>query len=194
MKLGMLNLNVMLFELRAQIGELLAESISDYLSLVVARLKSKTKEELFLPGAYKLDLDQLAEVIAGLKILSNAEHRETMTKDDIGINPNSYKDLYTLLKSVPRDGKNLPRLTGDVFTALKGIAPSIFKKTRQELEILETGSTGERKNLIDKISKFSTEINQMFYKVKHGVTQPKGETKASTDIETAYDEVGGAPI
>ena len=175
------------------LNKVLTESVSDYLSLAIARLKSKKPEELFLPGSYAHDLDQLAEVIAGLKVLANAEHRDTLTKDDLGINPNSYADLYKLLQSIPRDSQNWPKLTDAVFKALKTIAPGIFKKTRQELEILKDGSSGERKELIAKIEGFAKDVNELFYKVKHGVTRPKG-VEAPTDIEPIYHEVGGYPI
>ena len=183
MKLSHLKTEAALVEARTLIGELLAESISDYLALTIAQLKNDKA----------INLDQFAEVIGGLRILGKEEHRETITKDDIGINPNSYKELFNLLNAIPRDGK-LNHDISSVFTALKSIAPSIFKKTRLELETFEKGSRSEKQQLIQKLSAFMTKVNRFFYLVKHGAVQPKGETKASTDIETAYAEVGQLPI
>lgn len=183
MKLRNISTDIALFELRDQIGNLLAESISDYLSLTLALLKNDKS----------VDLDQLAEFITGLKVLGNSDHRDSLTKDDLGINPNSFKELFQTLSSITKDGKNMPRTTADVFTALKSITPSLFKKTRAELEILEKGTKGEKEQLIKKIQLFSTKINQLFYKLKHGTTQPKDQ-KVTADVGDAFDNVSGVPI
>ena len=160
MKLNQLTNEVALFELRTQIGFLLSESISDYLALTIAQLKNDKQ----------VDLDQLSEYVAGLKILGNSDHRESLTKDDIGINPNSFKELFGLLDSINKDGKNIPKQTSEVFTALKVIAPSIFKKTRLELDVLDKGTKADKTKAINDLSVFSTKVNQLFYKIKHGAS------------------------
>lgn len=166
MKLRNLNEEIAIYELRKEISEVLAESISDYLATSLAQLKHEKD----------VDLDRLAEIVAGLKVLAKPEHRETMTKDDIGINPNSFKELFDLLKSVPKDGKNPPKLVNDVFTALKAVAPSLHKKTREELEVLKSGEKAERDQMINKLTAFFTKANQLFMKLK---------TRATAAPETA---------
>jgi len=182
MKLRQLTTEIALFELREQIGNLLAESISDYLALTIALLKNDKP----------VNLDQLAEFISGLKIIGNSENRESMTKADIGINPNDFKELFNTLNSITKDGKNMPKMTADVFVALKSITPSLFKKARAELDVLETGTKAEKEQAIKKIQIFSTKVNQLFYKLKHGATQPKDKA-VTAEVGDAFDNVGGLP-
>ena len=182
MKLRQLTSEIALYELREQIGNLLAESISDYLALTVAKLKNDKP----------IDLDQLAEFISGLKVIGNPEHRESMTKADIGINPNDFKELFNTLNSITKDGKDVPRMTADVFVALKSITPSLFKKTRAELDVFENGTKAQKEQEIKKIQVFSTKVNQLFYKIKHGATMPKDKA-VTADIGDAFDNVGGLP-
>jgi hypothetical protein len=182
MKLRQLTSEIALFELREQIGNLLAESISDYLSLIVAMLKNDKP----------VNLDQLAEFISGLKVIGNSEHRESITKADIGINPNDFKELFNTLSSITKNGKDLPKLTAEVFTALKSITPSMFKKTREELAILEKGTKAEKEQQIRKIQSFATKVNQLFYKLKHGVVQFKDKTVTAA-VGDEFANIGGAP-
>lgn len=183
MKLSQLNNEIAIFEIREMVGELLSESISEYLGMVVAQLKNDKP----------VDLDKLAQIVAGLKVIGNRDHRESLTKDDIGINLNNVKELYSLLNAVPKDAAKSDKMVDEVFTALKSIAPSMYKKTRQEFEIFEKGTKAEKQQLIQKISAFSTKVNQLFYKLRHEASAPKPK-EAPRDITNAYDNVGGAPI
>lgn len=183
MKLRQINTEVAIFELREQVGVVLGESISDYFAMALAQIKNgKTP-----------DLDQLAELIAGLKVLSHADHRESMTRDDIGINPNNMKELFNVLNGVTKDGKNMPKLTADMFAALKSIAPSMYRKTREELEVLEKGEKAAKEQLTRKVEAFATKVNQLFYKLKHGATQPPAKQQ-TPDVDKAYDGVDDARI
>ena len=182
MKLHQLSTEVALFEIRAQVGTLLSESISDYLATTLAQLKNDKQ----------VDLDKLAEILSGLKILGKADYRESLTKDDLGINPNSFKELFQLLNSITKDVKDMPKMTAEVFTSLKSIAPSIFKKTRAELEILEKGTKSAKQQQIQQMQAFATKVNQMFYKLKHGTSMPAD--KKTTDIVNAADDVGSASL
>ena len=183
MKLGLLNQEVAIYEIRERIGTLLSESISDYLSMTIAQLKNDKP----------VDLDKLAEIVAGLKVIGNRDHRESLTKDDIGINPNNVKELYSLLNAVSKDVSKSEKMVGEVFSSLKHIAPSMYKKTREEFKTFESGTKAEKEQLIQKISAFSTKVNQLFYKLRHGAAAPAPK-QAPTDITNAYDNVGGAPI
>lgn len=182
MKLHQLSSEIALFELREQVGILLSESISDYLALTLALLKN----------GHPVDLDQLAQFMSGLKVIGDPEHRNSMTKDDIGINPNNVKELFNILNTITKDGKNVPRTTADVFVALKSITPSLFKKVRSELEVLEKGTKSEKEQQIRKIQAFATKVNQLFYKIKHGATMPKDKA-VTADVGDAFDNVGGLP-
>jgi hypothetical protein len=83
-------------------------------------------------------------------------------------------------------------MTADVFVALKSITPSLFKKTREELDILENGTKAQKEQQIKKIQIFMTKVNQLFYKLKHGVTQPKDKA-VTADVGDAFDNIGGLP-
>ena len=182
MKLRQLSPEIALYELREQIGNLLAESISDYFALTAAKLRNDKE----------VDLDQLAEFISGLKILGDPDHRASMTKADIGINPNNYKELFNTLNSISKDGKGLLTQTSDVFVALKAIVPSLYKKTRAELDVLESGTKAQKTQAINTIQAFASKVNQFFYKLKHGAVQPKPKA-VTADVGDAFDNVGGLP-
>lgn len=185
MKLLDISTEAVIVEVRRVINQLLAESISDYLSLAVARLKSKTPSELFMPGPYQFDLDQFAEVIAGLKVLSKADYRETLTHEDLGIDPNDFRELFKFLQSVTRDGKEMPKLTRSVFASLKHVAPSLFKKTRDELEVLKSGRGEKRTEEIRNLSAFVTKANEMFNRVKHQATSTGTEQSSNEPYKHA---------
>jgi hypothetical protein len=182
MKLRQLSSEIALYELREQIGNLLAESISDYFALTAAKLRNDKE----------VDLDQLAGFISGLKVIGDPDHRASMTKADIGINPNNVKELFNTLNSITKDGKGMPSLTADVFIALKTITPSLFKKTRAELEVLESGTKAQKSQAINDIQAFASKVNQLFYKLKHGAVQPKDKA-VTADVGDAFDNVGGLP-
>lgn len=158
MKLRDLIIESMLFEVRLQFQEILGESITDYLGQIMVRLKKGddlTDDEL----------EQVAALLAGMKVLSIPQYRQAMTKNDIGINPNSVTDLYNLLNKIPRDGK-FDALTKQVFHALQTIAPSIFKKELTDIKELSGATREERDQVIAKLNSMFTKINQAFSKAK----------------------------
>jgi len=166
MKIRDLNDETMLFELRRSVDEVLSESIIEYLSMINAQLKSKKREELFSGDKPLINLDQLASIVAGVKVLGNKTYRQAMTKDDIGINPNSSHQLLDLLDSIPKDGKGVPKLTDQVFYALKHVAPGVFKTEAEKLKLLSTKDDGARNRAISDFSAFVTKVSQLFNKVK----------------------------
>lgn len=174
MKLRQIKSELAIFEVRAQIGEALNESISEYLSSVIADLKNSKK----------VDLDQLACIISGLKIIGKEEYRDTLTADDIGINPNNFKDLYDVLSTVPKAGK-LPRVPDEFFNSLRAISPSSYKKTRSELEVFEKGTGPQKKQVIGKLSEFASNVNHLYFKLKHGKDKPE-ETAA---VDSSHDDI-----
>lgn len=164
MKLFEVQDEAMLVELRNGVREVLSESIVEYFSTVLANLKSKDSSALFNQDAPLVKIDQLASLVAGLKVLSDFEQRQNLTKDEIRINPNNSMQLFNLLNSIPKNGKGTPKLTLDVFNALAKVAPKTFKSELERLKGLKKDST--RKQLTAELDKFSEKVSVMFKKVK----------------------------
>lgn len=167
-----------IYELRQRCRELLAESVVDYLGVTLAALKHKKPSEM------KLDIEHLASIVAGLKVLSNKEYRGAMTQDDVGINPSSAKELFKLFDDVAKDG-NDPKNVADVFRALSKIAPNVFKKEAEALEALKSEDEATRKEAITKLDAFSTKVSQMFNKVKSMANSSDKSAEAPVASATA---------
>lgn len=177
MKLTDLSTELLIFEVRQRTAEMLGESISDYLSMTIAKIKAKKPEELYDGEEPLVDLDRLTSVVSAMRVLGNADFRKAISKEDIGINPNNVKEFAKFLDSIPRDGKKLPQLTAAVITALKGIAPNVFKKQREQLDRLKSQDETERKDALQDLSKFATQVNQIFSKVRSGTSGKKDVSK-----------------
>lgn len=151
----------MIFELRIQVKEVLTEAINDYLSMQISKLKrgDDLSDE---------ELSNLAAIIATMKVLSVPQYRQAITKNDIGMDPNSAKDLFDFLKNIPRDGK-FSTLTTKVFTSLKAIAPSIFKQELEDISAMRGATKQDRDQIINKVSSIATKIDQTFNKIKVSV-------------------------
>lgn len=182
MKLRDLSPEVAIWDARLQIGRLLSESISDYLAHTIAALKNEQK----------VDLDQLAEFISGLKMLGDDERRSALSKEDLGINPNNFKELFNVLSSVSKTGKDLPKMTDEVFDALRSMSPSGVKNAREELSVLENGTRAQKQEAIKKLQDFTSKFNQFFYKIKHGAAKPK-DRAVDNVVGDQFDNVGGLP-
>jgi hypothetical protein len=148
------------FEVRKAVREKLAESINKHLTSAVALFKARDDEDASDKG---VNLDQLAQLIAGLKVLSKREHRDVITKDDVGVDPNNAKDLFALLDKIPdKPTAEVAKPQAEVFTALAALAPSLLKKEREELELLVDKDSAKRHAAISKLSSFATKVDQMF--------------------------------
>lgn len=177
MKLRHLVTESLIFEIRKLTQAMLAEAITDYLSTAIAKLKAKKNSSL---DQSEVDLDQLASIMAGMKVLGTKEYRQAMTKDDLGIDPNNAEDLYKVLSSIPKDGKNIPKLTHEVFSALKELAPKVFKTEREALNGL---GSEDRDQTIAKISTFASKVNQAFSKTKTASTSKSDVAPAKSELE-----------
>lgn len=192
MKLRDLTNSTMLFELRRAVADVLSESIVEYLSMITAMLKNGKPEELFAKDNPKVDIEQLAAMITGLKVLSNPDYRKAITDEDIGFNPSSAKDFFHLLDSIPKDGKNVPKLTAKAFDALKALAPSLYQKEVDAAEELKDGDDDQRKAGIKRLDTLSTKVGQMFQLLKtkaHGT-----KTNATTAAATTDKDLGANAI
>jgi len=168
----------------------LFESIVDYLSLVIAQINNKKPDELFKPGPNALDLDHLATILTGLKIVADPDYRAGITKRDVGMNPNDAKELFNVLNQVDKQGKD-PEAIKNVFVALCKLAPQALKLQRSELDILSAGDEAERKHEAQSLQQVLTKATQLFNKVRvsatstRGVDVPSLGTPGHTSISTS---------
>jgi len=166
------------FEVRKALEEKLSEAINKHLNNAVIALKSRDETDATDKG---VDLDQLASLIAGLKVLSKDTYRSAMTKDDIGINPNNAKELFGLLDKVP--DKAQAKLSGpsaEVFTALAALAPSLLKKERDELAGLLDKDANKRRAAVNQLHAFATKVDQMYSKAHTSATKAATAQPAAT--------------
>jgi hypothetical protein len=151
---------------RKHVRENLLENVNDYLSLVLAQLNNKKPQDLFKADDPKaLDLNHLAMIMTGMKIIADPDYRAGITKRDVGMNPNDAKELFNLLNLVDKQGKDQDQIK-NVFVALCKLAPGALKKQREELDILKAGDDAERKHEIANLQKFMIKTSQLFNKVR----------------------------
>jgi len=171
-----------LIEVRAHIRDNLFENINDYLSLTLAKLNNKKPQDLFKAGSPdEINLDHLAMIIAGLKVVANPDFRAGLTKQDIGINPNDAKDLFNLLNQVDKQGKDQGAVI-NVFKAVCKLAPQGLKNERAKLDIFKTGDDAERKHEAQELQKLVVKVGQMFNKIRTAANSTRG-----VDIPTLGD-------
>jgi hypothetical protein len=166
MKLKEFIIESAIVSVKEHVRDHLLENVNEYLSAVFAKLNNKKPQDLFkLNDPNAIDLDHLASILTGLKVLAEPDYRVSLTKRDVGINPNDAKELFNLLNLIDRQGKD-PDQIKNVFTALCKIAPGALKQQRQEIEILKTGDDAERKHEVQALQKFMIKISQMFGKIR----------------------------
>ena len=174
MKLKEFIIESALIETRTYIALELFENVNDYLALVLGKLKNKKTAELFKTGdPNAIDLDHLAMIIAGLKIIANPDYRAGLTKADIGMEPNDAKQLFNLLNQVDKQGKD-PMEVANVFKAICKLAPNAVKKQRATLDLLKTGDDAERQHEVQELSKFQIKVGQVFGKIKTAAVGTRG--------------------
>lgn len=110
-------------------------------ALMAAARTAKTDAEKF----EKLDLEQLADVITALKLLTNADYRDAMTRNEVGIDPNNAQELLKMLDTIPSDpSKVLPSKTKEFVKAVALMAKSMRAKELESLQKLRSKSQSER--------------------------------------------------
>ena len=152
--------------LRREVVDVLSESIIDYFGTTLAKLKGAHPEEVFSEqNPKRVSLEDVAKMITALKVISKKEYRGAMTKDDIGINPNSARELFGLLDSVKKDGQN-ERNTKEVLDTLTRLAPSLYRAELDGLKDLKLDDDAKRKQAIQKLESFMLKASQFFQKLK----------------------------
>jgi len=163
-----------IIEARAYIRDNLFENVNDYLSLMLTKLSNKKPEDNFKSGSPDaVDLDHLAMIITGLKVVANPDFRAGLTKQDIGINPNDAKELFNVLNQVDKMGKDQSGII-NVFKALCKLTPAGLKHERAKLDIFKTGDDAERKNQAQELQKLVVKVSQMFNKIKTSASATRG--------------------
>lgn len=153
---------------KLQVGvSVLSESIVDFLGATLAKLKHAHPEEVFSEhNPDKVSIEELAKLITGLKIISNKDHREVITKDDVGINPNSAREVFQLLDDVKKDGKH-DKDVMKIFGKLADLSPSIYNRELDKLKVLKKDGDAHDAALME-LEKFMLKVSQMFQKLKTG--------------------------
>lgn len=173
--------STLLLELRTRIANVLSEAIDDYLQQVTTILANKKHEEVFDPKKPLVDLEELINFVTGLKIIANPTYRQAMTDKDIGINPNNYKQLFTLLDSIPKDGKtDLPKATVETFNALVSLSSSLKKETSEKLMALRDGDEAGQQKALSMLKTLQSKTAQLMSKLK-SETQKAASSAANTD-------------
>lgn len=164
--------------LRKEVVEVLSESIIEYFGTTLAKLKGAHPEEVFSDqNPKRVSLEDVAKMITALKVISKKEYRGAMTKDDIGINPNSARDVFSLLDAVKKDGQN-DRNTKEVMDTLAHLAPSMYRRELEALKDLKLDDDAKRKQAVQKLEAFMLKASQFFQKLK---TNANSNGKAVTE-------------
>lgn len=181
MRLSQINPTAARLELRAT----LVESINRRLSAAVAALKSREPTDM---GDRGIDLDQLAVVITGLKVLANTEYRDVITKDDVGINPRDSKELFKLLDKVP-DKASIeldPKELG-VFKSLAALAPKLLADQRAEMAKLVSKDEGERKSAVSRLASLALKVETLYHTTHTNATKAaSAKPKAQANLQLAH--------
>jgi hypothetical protein len=115
----------------------------------------------------KLDLDELADIITAIKLLTNSDYRQVMTKQDVGIDPNNADQLLKMLDSIPSDPtKALPSSTRNFVRSVALMSKSQRAKELEGLKKLLTGSQTERQQGIVELQKLANQIVQAIERLK----------------------------
>ena len=155
--------------------QVLIENVNEYLALVVAKLKNH-KDPFNAPEGQRIDLDHLANVVVGLKILGDSDFRQPITKKDIGFNPTDPKDLFNFLNKIDKLGKD-PVDVEHILQGLAKIAPSAIKKQQDEFNLLKSGTPAQKQAITSKLEAFMHKVTQIFGAVNKAKNSGKsGET------------------
>lgn len=150
---------------RKKFNDLLLEDANKFILSAVAALKAQKPEQGDeLRG---VDIETLAKLITGIKIITKAEYRSAMTKDDVGINPNNAKELLDMLDTVPNAPKD--KLQGGAakfFTAVSSLSKSMLEKTKELIKQAISTEKAERDAALKELTIFASKVDQMVAKLR----------------------------
>lgn len=115
----------------------------------------------------KFDFDELADVVTAIKLLTNADYRQAMTKQDIGIDPNNADQLLKMLDSIPSDPtRALPKQTRDFVRSVALMSKSQRAKELEALKALVGPDQGARRKAQEDLAKLSDQIVKAIERLK----------------------------
>lgn len=156
--------------------ESLTESVNAHLQAAATVLGRRSATDADLKG---IDVTELASIVASLKALAKAEYRDSMTKDDIGINPRSAKDLFTFFDKIPSSEKG--KLTGlpkEVVGALTKLVPSVNRNELEALNKLGSHDLDERRGAEKYLKAVAQKIEVSYDKIKSAAMKVASEKVA----------------
>lgn len=120
-----------------------------------------------LDKAEKLDLEQLADIITAIKLLTNADYRQAMTKQDVGIDPNNARDLLKMLDTIPSDpAKQLPSSTRSFVRTVALMSKSLRTKELEALKALVSTDASKRQAAQAELGKLASMVATALEKLK----------------------------
>jgi hypothetical protein len=147
-------------------AKLLNESITDYLKTALETIKKKTPSELFNEDEGGFDLEELARVIVGMRVLSNKSYREAISYEDVGINPNSAREVHDILKSVGKHGDKMTEKTHKFFKSVTSLTPKMLKKELTKLEALKDGDHKARTDVIVELERLASGVEKIYQTIR----------------------------
>jgi hypothetical protein len=170
--------NILAEEIASKV-ETLTEAVNAHLQAAAAVLGRRSSSDADLKG---IDIGELASIVASLKALSKAEYRDSMTKDDIGINPRSAKDLFMFFDKIPSSEKG--KLTGlpkEVVTALSKLVPTVNKSELEALTKLGSHDLDERRGAEKYLKAVAQKIDLSYDKIKSAAMKAASEKVAMNE-------------
>ncbi len=144
-----------------QNDEVLMEGIVDFIGKYVAQIKNKD-------DLSTLDISQLAVMMTALQILGDKDLRDSITKDDVGIDAADTKQVYNLLQNVKAEGSQESGVK-KVINGIVQLAKTKLKANVDTLALLKSDDETEKKNVINMISKMYSNLQQSMNKMKSSI-------------------------
>lgn len=107
----------------------------------------------------KFDIESLADVITAIRILTNPDYCQAITKREVGIDPNNAAELLSILDTIPNDPtKVIPSKTKEFIRAVAFMSKSLRQKELAELKLIFGPNTHERQHAIIALQKLSVQV------------------------------------
>jgi hypothetical protein len=151
------------WDIKHRLNEELTESIDKHLSAISSALLKRDADDTSL---LSVNINQLADLITVLRVLSNTDYRDAITADDVGLNPRNASELYALLDQVPdsRSGK-LQSHQAAIVSAIVKLAPSVRAKELAKLKLLQSEDQAEREAAVKYVQQLAEKAAAAFKKV-----------------------------
>lgn len=130
--------------------------------MATARIAKSDLEKL-----EKLDLEQLADIITAIKLLTDSNYRSAMTRSDVGIDPNNAEQLLKMLDTIPSDpAKQLPTAARDFVKSVALMSKSLRAKELASLKELTSSDRAKREQAHTSLGKLASLIASSLEKLR----------------------------